>query len=41
MPLSPNEIEAANHAEATALLIRYGYRVYRPEVDVSGEDLVI
>lgn len=41
MPLSPNEIEAANRAEATALLIRYGYRVYRPEADVSGEDLVI
>jgi len=35
------EIEAANRAEATALLIRSGYRVYRPEADVSGEDLVI
>lgn len=39
--LKSNEIEAANRAEATALLIRAGYRVYRPEADVSGEDLVI
>lgn len=39
--LSSAEIEAANRAEATALLIRAGYRVYRPEADVSGEDLVI
>jgi hypothetical protein len=36
-----NEIEAANRAEATAILIRAGYRVYRPEADVSGEDLLI
>jgi len=35
------EIEAANRAEATALLIRAGYRVYRPEADIDGEDLVI
>jgi hypothetical protein len=35
------EIEAANRAEVTALLIRSGYRVYRPEADVSGEDLVV
>jgi hypothetical protein len=41
MSLHSNEIEAANRAEATSLLIRYGYRVYRPEADVSGEDLVI
>ena len=34
-------IEAANRAEATALLIRCGYRVYRPEVDFEGEDLVV
>ncbi len=33
--------EAANRAEATALLIRAGYRVYRPEADIEGEDLVI
>lgn len=33
--------EAANRAEATALLIRCGYRVYRPEADVEGEDLVL
>jgi len=33
--------EAANRAEATALLIRCGYRVYRPEADIEGEDLVI
>jgi hypothetical protein len=39
--LTSNEIEAANRAEATAILIRAGYRVYRPEADVSGEDLVI
>lgn len=34
-------IEAANRAEATALLIRCGYRVYRPEADIEGEDLVL
>jgi hypothetical protein len=39
--LTSVESEAANRAEATALLIRAGYRVYRPEADVSGEDLVI
>lgn len=39
--LTSAEIEAANRAEATALLIRAGYRVYRPEADVSGEDLII
>jgi hypothetical protein len=33
--------EAANRAEATALLIRCDYRVYRPEADIEGEDLVI
>jgi hypothetical protein len=33
--------EAANRAEVTALLIRYGYRVYRPEADIEGEDLVV
>ena len=33
--------EAGNRAEATALLIRCGYRVYRPEADVDGEDLVL
>lgn len=33
--------EAANRAEATALLIRSGYRVYRPEADIEGEDLVL
>jgi len=36
-----NEIEAANRAEVTALLIRAGYRVYRPEADLDGEDLII
>jgi hypothetical protein len=36
-----NEEEAANRAEATAILIRRGYRVYRPEADVSGEDLIL
>ena len=39
--LTANEIEAANRAEATALLIRVGYRVYRPEADCYGEDLVL
>ena len=34
-------IEAANRAEATALLIRSKYRVYRPEVDYDGEDMVV
>lgn len=34
-------VEAANRAEATALLIRIGYRVYRPEADCDGEDLVV
>jgi hypothetical protein len=41
MHLKSNEIEAANRAEAAAILIRAGYRVYRPETDVHGEDLVI
>src|ERR1700737_4434973 len=36
-----NEIEAANRAEATVLLIRAGYRVYRPEADCYGEDLIL
>jgi hypothetical protein len=40
-PTSTNLIEAANRAEVTAILIRAGYRVYRPEADVSGEDLII
>lgn len=39
--LHTNQIEAANRAEATSILIRGGNRVYRPEADVSGEDLVI
>src|SRR5216684_1055687 len=39
--LTSNELEAANRAEATALLIRAGYRVYRPEADGYGEDLVV
>jgi hypothetical protein len=39
--LTGNEIEAANRAEATALLIRTGYRVYRPEADCYGEDLLV
>lgn len=39
--LTPNEIEAANRAEVTALLIRAGYRVYRPEADCHGEDLIL
>ena len=39
--MTTNEIEAANRAEVTAILIRTGNRVYRPEADVFGEDLVI
>ncbi len=39
--MTSNEIEAANRAEATALLIRAGYRVYRPEADAYGEDLIL
>jgi len=39
--LTSNEIEAVNRAEATALLIRTGYRVYRPEADCDGEDLIL
>lgn len=41
MSITDREIEAANRAEATALLISCGYRVYRPEVDVAGEDLLV
>jgi hypothetical protein len=33
--------EAANRAEATAILIRLGYGVYRPEFDWNGEDLIV
>jgi hypothetical protein len=39
--LPSNEVEAANRAEATALLIRAGYRVHPPEADCYGEDLVV
>jgi hypothetical protein len=39
--LKSNEIEAANRGEATALLIRSGWRVYRPEADCDGEDLIV
>ena len=41
MKLTSNELEAANRAEATALLIRAGYRVYHPEADCYGEDLIL
>ena len=39
--LTSNEKEAANRAEVTALLIRAGFRVYRPEADCYGEDLIL
>lgn len=39
--LTANAIEAANRGEATAILIRLGYRVYRPEADIDGEDLIL
>jgi hypothetical protein len=39
--LTPNEREAANRAEATEILIRAGFRVYRPEADCHGEDLIL
>jgi len=38
---SSNVLEAANRAEVTALLMRSGYRVYRPEADTEGEDLIL
>ena len=41
LKLAGNEIEAANRAEVTVLLIRAGYRLYRPEADTEGEDLVV
>jgi hypothetical protein len=34
-------MKAANRAEATAILIRLGYRVYRPEAEFDGADLVV
>ncbi|MHB1960348.1 MAG: hypothetical protein ACYCO5_15145 [Acidobacteriaceae bacterium] len=40
-PIKDEETEAANRAEITALLIREHYRVYRPEADCYGEDLVL
>lgn len=39
--MNSNEIEAANRAEVTAILIRAGHRVYRPEADCDGEDLIV
>lgn len=39
--LSSNLEEAANRAEASALLMRCGYKVYRPEAGTEGEDLVL
>lgn len=39
--LTSNEREAANRAEVTALLIPAGFRVYRPEADCYGEDLIL
>ena len=40
-PIKDEETEAANRTEITALLIREHYRVYRPEADCYGEDLVL
>ncbi len=40
-PLGSAITEAANRAEVTALLIRCGYRVYRSEADIDGEDMVV
>jgi hypothetical protein len=39
--ITDNELEAANRAEAMVLLIRAGYRIYRPEADAYGEDLIL
>lgn len=39
--MNSNTLEAANRAEATALLLRANFRVYRPEADVEGEDLIV
>src|SRR5262245_35102666 len=36
-----NLTEAANRGEVTSILIRAGWRVYRPEADVQGKDLVL
>ncbi|MGD0007206.1 MAG: hypothetical protein ABSE93_01500 [Terriglobia bacterium] len=41
MKITSNDREAANRAEITAILIRIGYRVYRPEADCYGEDLML
>lgn len=41
IPLSAGSHRGRQQAEATALLIRCGYRVYRPEADIEGEDLVV
>jgi len=39
--MKSNEVEPANRAEVTALLISAGYRGYRPEADIDGEDLIL
>ncbi len=40
-PLGSAVTEAANRAEVTALPNRCGYRVYRFEADIDGEDMVL
>ena len=40
-PLDSTVTEAANRAKVMVLLIRCGYRVYRTEADIDGEDLVV
>ena len=41
MRLGPQLVEAANRAEVSALLIRGGYRVFTPEADFEGVDLLL
>ena len=41
MKLASRLEEAANRAEVSVLLLRAGFRIYRPEADVEGEDLII
>ena len=41
MKRNTREIEARNRCEASALLMEAGYRVYGPEADCDGEDLIV
>ena len=41
MKLHSKLVEAANRGEISAILIRNSYRVYMPDADVDGVDLVL